>query len=140
MEEICNKHVFLAGVGALGSWVSTLFALSNTRDCTLTLVDMDGQVTPHNLNRQILYTEEDIGSPKAQAAERRLRTLNPRNVVQAICAEIDRAVIDAAMAGEVETFVKFQERPEFQEIRPGNRCERIRRNPRPVLAGNLVEG
>jgi adenylyltransferase/sulfurtransferase len=139
VQEIRHKHVFLAGVGALGSWVSVLFALSTTRDCTLTLVDMDEQVTPHNLNRQVLYTENDIGSAKVQAAERRLRALNPHNAIQAVCAEVDRAIIDAAVAGEVESFAEFQEKPEFREFRLGSRLERVRRDPRPFLAGSVLQ-
>ena len=64
----------IAGAGGLGSWA--LNSLSEGLSCSghegsgieLTIIDPDLRVEDHNLNRQVLYSESDIGSPKAIAA------------------------------------------------------------------------
>jgi molybdopterin/thiamine biosynthesis adenylyltransferase len=79
--EIVGKNVYFLGVGGIGTWSTALFNLSNTKDCTLILNDHDSQVEEHNLNRQILFTRESIGKPKAFAARKKLLEINPDNHV-----------------------------------------------------------
>ncbi len=69
-----NARVLVVGCGGLGSPV--LFYLAAAGVGTLGVADSD-KVSLSNLNRQILYTTEDVGHSKALAAVKRLRDLNP---------------------------------------------------------------
>jgi molybdopterin/thiamine biosynthesis adenylyltransferase len=86
MEIIENSTVLLAGVGGLGSFSSTILAISGIGN--IILVDYD-KVEESNLNRQILYREQDIGLEKAKVAAQRLREINPRISVKGIVERID---------------------------------------------------
>ena len=68
-----NARVVLVGVGGTGS--SAALALAASGIGRLHCVDPD-VVEPSNLNRQVLYTERDLGRPKVAAAVTRLRQLN----------------------------------------------------------------
>lgn len=65
--------VLVAGLGGLGATVSQLLARAGVG--TLYLAD-DGQVDWPDLNRQLLYTEADIGRPKLTIAGQRLQQIN----------------------------------------------------------------
>ncbi|MFB0560140.1 MAG: ThiF family adenylyltransferase [Candidatus Lokiarchaeia archaeon] len=73
-EKLSQSTVLLAGVGALGSMVAVFLALMGVGK--LILVDMD-TVELSNLNRQLLFTESDIGEFKAKVASEKLREMNP---------------------------------------------------------------
>lgn len=66
--------VLLVGAGGLGSPASLYLAAAGVG--TLGLVDPD-VVDASNLQRQVLYGESQIGTPKLDAAKGRLRDLNP---------------------------------------------------------------
>jgi molybdopterin-synthase adenylyltransferase len=66
--------VFVAGAGGLGSPVILYLAASGVgriRVCD------DGSVEGSNLNRQILYTDADIGESKCDAVTRAIARINP---------------------------------------------------------------
>lgn len=67
-------RVLIVGVGGLGSPIALYLAAAGVG--ALGLADPD-QVSVSNLNRQILYTTDDIGRDKTEAAAERLRALNP---------------------------------------------------------------
>lgn len=75
--EIQNRlklsHVVILGMGGTGSSLALSLAASGIG--SLHCVDCD-RVEESNLNRQILYTEKDIGMLKAEVAARRLQELN----------------------------------------------------------------
>ena len=72
-SRIRRAKVLLIGVGGLGSPIATY--LTGAGIGTLGLVD-DDTVSLSNLHRQVLYTEEEVGLPKAECARRRLHLLN----------------------------------------------------------------
>lgn len=72
-SRIRRAKVLLVGVGGLGSPIATY--LTGAGIGTLGLVD-DDTVSLSNLHRQVLYTEEEVGQPKAECAKRRLQSLN----------------------------------------------------------------
>lgn len=72
-EKLADSKVCVAGVGGLGSPVSLYLAAAGVG--TIVLCDYQ-TVELSNLNRQVLYTENDIGSAKIEKARERLRALN----------------------------------------------------------------
>lgn len=76
-EEGQNKlrysRVLIIGVGGLGSPIALYLAGAGLG--TLGLVD-DDTVSISNLQRQVLYTEAEVGQPKVHCAARRLKALN----------------------------------------------------------------
>ena len=72
-QKIMNAKVLVVGVGGLGSPISIYLTAAGVG--TLGLVD-DDVVSISNLQRQILYTEAEVGLPKADCAARRLHALN----------------------------------------------------------------
>lgn len=79
-KKIQQARVLLVGVGGLGS-ASALYLTAAGIGC-LGLID-DDSVNLSNLQRQVLYTEEEIGLSKANCAARRLKALNQQLTVQA---------------------------------------------------------
>ena len=73
-ERLRRARVLIVGAGGLGSPVSLYLAGAGVG--RIGLVD-DDRVGRSNLHRQVLYAEDEVGHPKALAAARRLRALNP---------------------------------------------------------------
>ena len=74
-QAIANASVLVIGCGGLGAPVLYYLAAAGIGHLGL----CDGDTVSHsNLNRQLLYTMDDIGKPKASTAGIRLHTLSPR--------------------------------------------------------------
>ena len=71
--KLSRARVLVLGAGGLGS--PLLYYLTAAGVGFLTVGDGD-RVSESNLNRQILYTEADLGCWKAEKAAERLRALN----------------------------------------------------------------
>lgn len=71
--RLAAAKVLVVGVGGLGSVTSTYLAAAGVG--TLGLVDFDS-VSRSNLQRQVLYTEQDVGRPKVECAAARLSSIN----------------------------------------------------------------
>jgi molybdopterin/thiamine biosynthesis adenylyltransferase len=84
-EKIKRAKIFIAGIGGLGS-ISSYYLAAAGIGC-LKIVDRDN-VDISNLNRQIIHSTQDIGSPKTSSAETKLRALNPHVRIEAIQQEI----------------------------------------------------
>jgi len=72
-KRLADCAVLVAGLGGLGATVSQLLARAGVG--TLYLVD-DGKIDPPDLNRQLLYTEVDLGQPKLNTAAAKLCQIN----------------------------------------------------------------
>ncbi|MCX8203702.1 MAG: HesA/MoeB/ThiF family protein, partial [Nitrososphaeria archaeon] len=66
--------VLVVGAGGLGSPVALYLAAAGVG--RIGIVDFDA-VDETNLQRQVLFTTEDVGRPKVEAAKERLERLNP---------------------------------------------------------------
>tara|TARA_Y100000992_G_scaffold264476_1_gene201257 strand:- start:2865 stop:3632 length:768 start_codon:yes stop_codon:yes gene_type:complete len=78
IEILASKHIVLIGLGGLGCPIAQYLATSGLGK--LSLVD-DDVVEITNLQRQILYSMDDIGQPKVLIAKKKLKALNPDLIV-----------------------------------------------------------
>ena len=74
LEKLASRHVFLAGLGGVGSWCAE--ALARAGVGRLTLADMD-VVAASNINRQLPALLSTVGRPKAEVMAERIRDINP---------------------------------------------------------------
>ncbi len=84
---IKNSRVLIAGVGGLGCEIAKNLAMLGVG--YLDLVDLD-TIEHSNLNRQILFTDAKIGSPKAVAAAKKLKEINPNITIKAHHTSLER--------------------------------------------------
>lgn len=85
--QIRLKHgrVLIIGAGGLGTPASIYLAAAGVG--TITIVD-DDIVEESNLHRQVLYTGEDTGQPKASVLAKRLQNQNPLIQVEPVLARL----------------------------------------------------
>jgi len=93
-RRLAGASVFVAGCGGLGA--PLLYYLAAMGIGLLGLCDGD-TVSLSNLNRQFLYTMEDLGKPKAPAARKRLLALNPRLDITVYDRFLDEALAGSAL-------------------------------------------
>ncbi len=72
-QKLRNARVLIVGVGGLGSPIALY--LTGAGVGTIGLIDAD-TVSISNLQRQVLYTETEVGESKVVCPERRLKALN----------------------------------------------------------------
>ena len=89
--KLKQAHIFLAGVGGLGSPISLFLAAAGIGK--IRIVD-HGLVELSNLNRQILYRQEDLGQAKVACAKKALECLNPYIEAEAIPERIQADNVD----------------------------------------------
>ena len=73
-EKLKNSSVLIIGAGGLGCPLSMYLAAAGVGH--IGIVDFD-VVDFSNLHRQVLYTENDVGQPKAEVAKMRIQQINP---------------------------------------------------------------
>src|SRR5512139_2247822 len=82
----------VVSIGAGGVKSPMLYYLAAAGIGTLRIIDFD-RVELSNLNRQILFTADDIGRNKATAARARLSRLNEEIAIEALAERVDRTNI-----------------------------------------------
>jgi len=80
-EKLKRARVLVVGAGGLGSPAALYLAAAGVGH--LSIIDFD-VVDESNLQRQVLYSTDQIGLPKADSAAARLRALNPKIEVNPI--------------------------------------------------------
>jgi len=93
-RKLADASVLVVGCGGLGSPV--LYYLTAMGIGHLGLCDGDA-VSLSNLNRQLLYTMEDLDKPKAFSAEKRLKALNPRLSTTVYDCFLDKELIETIL-------------------------------------------
>jgi molybdopterin/thiamine biosynthesis adenylyltransferase len=84
-KKLKSSHVIITGIGGLGC--ASAIYLTAAGVGRITIVDFD-VVELSNLNRQVLYWEEDIGKKKVMIAQRKLSKLNLGTEIIPIFAKI----------------------------------------------------
>ncbi len=82
-EKLRNATVTIVGLGALGTHAAELLCRAGIG--RIILID-DDTVEIHNLQRQSLYDENDIGKKKVQAAQQHLNSINSE-VTVTVCEQ-----------------------------------------------------
>lgn len=83
MKKLGACHVAIFGIGGVGGFTAEALARSGVG--TLTLVD-DDRICLTNINRQIFATRKTVGQFKTDAAEVRLKDINPDiNIIKRNC-------------------------------------------------------
>jgi bacteriocin biosynthesis cyclodehydratase domain-containing protein len=92
-----NARIVVLGVGGLGGWSALNLACCGVGE--MLLVDGD-RVEESNLNRQVLYSEADIGRLKVEAAAERLGAFNSRMRLETLPERVDsEESVAAVIAG-----------------------------------------
>lgn len=110
-ERLKLSHVAIVGVGGLGNPVAMYLATQGVG--RLTLVDPD-IVEPHNLGRQVLFTPDDIGRKKVEAARDALVRLAPSISVHIVGQALTEQNMDGLLAS-VDLVVDGLDRGEPRE-------------------------
>ncbi len=84
-KRLKDARVVIVGVGGLGCASATYLTAAGVGH--ITIVDLDIVELP-DLNRQILYWEEDVGKEKVMVAQKKLSKLNPAIEITPIFAKI----------------------------------------------------
>ena len=94
-EKLKNAKVFIGGAGGLSASISLYLAAAGIG--RIRIVDHD-TIKLSNLNRQILYTDDDLGKRKSDCARERLKRVNPNIEVEAIAETINGKNISKLVA------------------------------------------
>lgn len=94
--KLLESRVLLIGAGGLGS--PAAFYLAAAGVGTLGLVD-DDLVDRSNLQRQILHTDDRVGTPKVDSARQTLTALNPAIDIASHCERLTRDNVEQIFSG-----------------------------------------
>jgi bacteriocin biosynthesis cyclodehydratase domain-containing protein len=93
-----SARIAVLGVGGLGGWSALNLACIGVGE--MLLLDFD-RVEVSNLNRQVLYTEADVGRFKAEAAGERLKAFNAAMKVD---VRVERLESEAMVRGTIKGY------------------------------------
>jgi len=96
-SALLRSTVAVCGCGALGTVLANHLARAGVGK--LRIIDRDF-IETHNLQRQILFDEDDVAAnlPKAEAAARKLRTINSTIEIEPVVTDIDHTNILSLVA------------------------------------------
>lgn len=97
-----DKIILVIGIGGVGG--TALEALARSGFKKFILIDAD-KVDASNLNRQVLYTIDDIGKEKVQVAKERLLKINKDFEIKTITTKIGEAKLDELSLGKIDFIV-----------------------------------
>ena len=98
-EKLLSAHVLVVGCGGLGAAALPYLAAAGIG--SLTIADAD-TIDETNLQRQITFTEADIGKNKALVMQGRLKQINSQTHITAIAEFLDEArLVELANAADI---------------------------------------
>ena len=79
IEKLANKHITIVGCGGVGGYTTVMLARAGVE--RFTLIDFD-DVTPSNINRQIVAYNSTIGRKKVEVLKEMLIDINSNVFVE----------------------------------------------------------
>jgi molybdopterin/thiamine biosynthesis adenylyltransferase len=95
-QRLRDAKVLIVGAGGLGAPAALYLAAAGVG--TIGLADAD-TVSLSNLQRQVLYTVEDVGQLKVDTAAKALNALNPHVQIDAHAVMLDTSNLEEAISG-----------------------------------------
>lgn len=95
-QKLAAARVLIVGAGGLGAPAALYLAAAGVG--VIGLADPD-HVALSNLQRQVIYTTDDVGRAKVDAAAERLAALNPHVQVEAHVVAVDEANAASVVGG-----------------------------------------
>jgi molybdopterin-synthase adenylyltransferase len=96
MEKIRKAKICVVGVGGIGNPVITQLAAMGIGK--IKIVDRD-VIEISNLHRQHIYTENDVGRVKVEAARDRLEQINPSVEIEALPISVTKFTVEKIVEG-----------------------------------------
>ena len=96
LEALQKSTISVIGIGATGSSAADIFARNGAGK--LKMADPD-TVDISNLHRQILYSEDDVGKLKVDAARKKIAAINKGLVVETFSGKIDETNVEGFCSG-----------------------------------------
>lgn len=95
-QRLKAASVLVVGAGGLGAPASLYLAAAGVGRIVLADPDV---VDRSNLQRQVIFSDADLGRPKVEAAAERLRGLNPHVIVDPVQVHVETANARALVRG-----------------------------------------
>jgi bacteriocin biosynthesis cyclodehydratase domain-containing protein len=106
--RLSAAQVTVIGLGGLGCWTASALACAGIGR----MVIVDGDVVePSNLNRQVLFTPNDLGEHKAEVGARALRAFNPLVEIVPVTRRLDSEQAIFEVAGGSDMIAELADWP-----------------------------
>lgn len=102
IESLKDKTILVIGIGGVGG--TAVEALARSGFKKFILIDSD-KVDVSNLNRQVLFTAEDIGKPKVEVAKKRLLSISSNLVIRIFETKVVPGSLERLGLGKVDFIV-----------------------------------
>jgi len=102
LDRLAASHVFLAGLGGVGSWCAEALARAGVGQ--MTLVDHD-RVAVSNINRQLPALMSTVGRLKTGVMAERIRDINPDCRLTTLTEFITPDNVDAMLPADADAVV-----------------------------------
>jgi len=107
-SRLKTTRVTILGLGGIGSTIAMSLAAVGVG--SIHCVDFD-KIEMSNLNRQLLYTEDDIGVSKVEQAVERLRRINPHIEITGEELEVKSSYAVASLMKKCDLFILCADKP-----------------------------
>lgn len=112
VQPLMKKKIAIIGIGGTGSWVAQTMALMGIGE--MILIDPD-KVELSNLNRQVLFSENDIGHKKTTIAKKKISKLNSQVKVIEINSIIEKSS-NLNFLDNVDLVISCADFPSVEEV------------------------
>ena len=102
IESLKDKTILVIGIGGVGG--TAVEALARSGFKKFILIDSD-KVDVSNLNRQVLFTAEDVGKSKVEVAKKRLLSINSDLVIKTFETKVVPGSLERLGLGKVDFIV-----------------------------------